>query len=269
MRRSILISMFCCSLISLSSYLAAPTLAANTGSDADVVMTSEVVSLENKFFNHPFAQETLAARVERLEKMVFGEARTGSMQDRIIAMTATVLNPSIDAPEKPATDATAVKPAELQALPTPALQSIPVEQPKVAAAAEQPKVIAAAEQPKVTVAAEAPMDYPRVTQLEQQMLGKTFVNESVSQRLVRLENKAFGAVSSSDDLSSRTDALAQYAQFFTESQPAKSTAVAETAPTTTVKSPVRSSAVAEAVPTTGYVLNLNAPVQYRKAYRTW
>jgi propanediol utilization protein len=113
------------------------------------------------------------------------------------------------------------------------------------------------------------MDYPRVTQLEQQMLGKTFVNESVSQRLVRLENKAFGAVSSSDDLSSRTDALAQYAQFFTESQPAKSTAVAETAPTTTVKSPVRSSAVAEAVPTTGYVLNLNAPVQYRKAYRTW
>jgi hypothetical protein len=246
--------------------MAAPSFAATT--DPDAVLTSEVVSLENKFFNHPFAQETMETRVERLEKMVFGEARTGAMQDRIIAMTATVLNPSIDAPEKPATAVTAVRP-ELQALPTPALQPVPVEQPKVAAAAEQP------------------MDYPRVTQLEQQMLGKTFVNEPVAQRLVRLENKAFGAVSSSDDLSSRTDALAQYAQFYNESQPAKSTAVAETVPTTPVKSPVRSTAVseavptapvklpsrsravAEAVPTTGYVLDLNVPVQHRKAYRTW
>jgi hypothetical protein len=62
-----------------------------------------------------------------------------------------------------------------------------------------------------------PADYPRITQLEQQMFSKTYVNEPVKQRLERLEQKAFGAVASTDDLEARTDALASYAQFFTNS----------------------------------------------------
>jgi hypothetical protein len=54
-------------------------------------------------------------------------------------------------------------------------------------------------------------DYPRITQLEHEILGKTFVNEPVTQRLDQLERKAFGAPSTSDDLSARSDALERYA----------------------------------------------------------
>lgn len=50
-------------------------------------------------------------------------------------------------------------------------------------------------------------DYPRVDQLEQQMLGRQFHADSLPVRLSRLETKAFGHPSTSNDLASRVDAL--------------------------------------------------------------
>jgi hypothetical protein len=72
---------------------------------------------------------------------------------------------------------------------------------------------------------QAPGDYPRITRIEQQILGRTYPNDPVKVRLARLEQKAFGAVSSTDDLGGRTDALAQYAKFFNGSTTSESTTV--------------------------------------------
>ncbi|HEY9868344.1 MAG TPA: hypothetical protein V6D08_04205, partial [Candidatus Obscuribacterales bacterium] len=55
-------------------------------------------------------------------------------------------------------------------------------------------------------------DYPRITALENAILGQTFPDEPPADRLSRMEAKAFGAPSSNPDLSERTDALEKYAR---------------------------------------------------------
>lgn len=54
--------------------------------------------------------------------------------------------------------------------------------------------------------------YPRVTALENAILGKSFVNEDLGARLARMEAKAFGTASTNPDLGARTDALQNYAE---------------------------------------------------------
>lgn len=54
--------------------------------------------------------------------------------------------------------------------------------------------------------------YPRVTAIEQTILGQTFPYEPLPTRLERMERKAFSKASDSDDLSARTDALYDYAE---------------------------------------------------------
>lgn len=54
--------------------------------------------------------------------------------------------------------------------------------------------------------------YPRVTAIENTILGQTFAYEPLPTRLERMEKKAFGKPSQSDDLGERTDALYDYAQ---------------------------------------------------------
>ena len=54
-------------------------------------------------------------------------------------------------------------------------------------------------------------NYPRVTNLEQKLLGRAYETEPVGQRLTRLEEKAFGAQTTIQDLSERTDRLEEYA----------------------------------------------------------
>lgn len=53
-------------------------------------------------------------------------------------------------------------------------------------------------------------DYPHITALEQTILGQTYIDDPLKKRLERMEKKAFGVVSSSNDLSERTDALDEY-----------------------------------------------------------
>ncbi len=55
-------------------------------------------------------------------------------------------------------------------------------------------------------------DYPHVTALEKDILGSTYVGQPLSARIVRMETKAFGAASKSDDLGERTDNLETYAE---------------------------------------------------------
>lgn len=71
--------------------------------------------------------------------------------------------------------------------------------------------------------------YPRVTAIEQAILGQTFAYEPLPTRLERMERKAFNKVSDSDDLSGRTDALYDYADKVLHKNPFKAEYSSETA----------------------------------------
>lgn len=55
-------------------------------------------------------------------------------------------------------------------------------------------------------------NYPHITTLEQQILGQTHTGDDLAARLSRMEAKAFGKASASNDLSQRTDDLEDYSQ---------------------------------------------------------
>lgn len=54
--------------------------------------------------------------------------------------------------------------------------------------------------------------YPRVSLIENAILGKSFPNDDLAARIERLETKAFGKPSSNPDLGDRTDELQNYAE---------------------------------------------------------
>ena len=54
--------------------------------------------------------------------------------------------------------------------------------------------------------------YPRVSLIENAILGKTFPNDDLGVRIERLESRAFGKASSNPDLGDRTDELQNYAE---------------------------------------------------------
>lgn len=54
--------------------------------------------------------------------------------------------------------------------------------------------------------------YPRVTALEQAILGQAYENDQLADRLSRMETKAFGKTLSTQALGDRTDALEDYAE---------------------------------------------------------
>jgi|GEM_PF-446532 len=55
-------------------------------------------------------------------------------------------------------------------------------------------------------------EYPHITRLENLILGTAYVQDKLQDRLSRMETKAFSKVSTSNDMSARTDALDQYVQ---------------------------------------------------------
>ncbi len=59
---------------------------------------------------------------------------------------------------------------------------------------------------------EPPIAYPRVTALEQAILGETHEGDALSDRLSRMETKAFGNALPKSDFGDRTDALEDYAE---------------------------------------------------------
>jgi hypothetical protein len=166
-----------------SSAPATPSLNANP----------DISSLETRFFDHTYPQESMDARLDRVERMVFGESKTGSEQDRLTALLLAV-------PAAPANTAAAGQSTS----PTDPSTGQPTTANNGQSSAGN------GSQPTADVVTDS-SDYPRITQLEQEILGKTFVKEPVQNRLEQLELKAFGKPSATTDLSDRTDALENYA----------------------------------------------------------
>jgi len=180
---SVILMMTAISVTPLSPSDAAP--APPAASPASV--SEGLSSLEDKLFERTYKTDDVETRLKRLEESILGEAQTGSPAERI-----AYLQNAIHQNEQTATDRSGVAPAA---------NSTPQ------ATAPTPAANTTASYPAFDYGS-----YPRVTQLEQELLGTTYTKEALPSRLSRLETKAFGKASTSTDLSLRTDALDQYAQ---------------------------------------------------------
>ncbi len=150
-----------------------------TGSDAGV---TRIASMETKIFAHPYNSEILPHRVARLERFVYGNESSDPLQIRISRLTSHVA-----------------------AYPEPSTAHTPA--PMLACTSASKSASPSAHTPVSTSA-----KYPRVTELEQQLLEKTFETDGVLTRVERLEAKVFGRVwTQQTDLALRVDRLGEYA----------------------------------------------------------
>lgn len=158
-------------------------------------LESDLSRLETKFFQHDFPKDETNDRLNRLEQLMFGEAKTGSVDDRVKGLLALVpnLNPKTDDAAKPA------------------VNESPADAPPLASTPKRTAPAPLAKAPAPSYADEDPPadtnSYPAVTAIEKKLLGRDFVGESLGKRLDRLEIKAFGKTSASDDLQDRVDRL--------------------------------------------------------------
>lgn len=154
---------------------------------------SDLNSLENRFFEHTYPQDTTEDRLTRLEKMVFGEARTGDDQSRLQQLMNAV-------PAQQTTDNSTQSQT--------ASQTGPDGQSNQSQASNNGSQSGGQSDDSDTASG---TDYPRVTELEKVLLGKTYQGEPIKHRLDQLELKSFGKTHSNEDLADRVDRIAQYA----------------------------------------------------------
>lgn len=169
------------SLLIVSQTLVMPVFAAGA---------TDLSPLEVKFFSHPYDKDSTGERLDRLEKLVFGNTQSGSTEERIARLSSTVTTAEVPT-DKPALSQNQTARAE-----------------EAAKAAEASRAAAKASAQADTY------DYPAVAQLEKSLLGKSYKGEAVQQRLNRLESKAFGAPSKVEDMALRVDKLNNYASTY-------------------------------------------------------
>ncbi|MBA3856258.1 MAG: hypothetical protein C0507_05050 [Cyanobacteria bacterium PR.3.49] len=164
--------------------------------------TQDLNSLETRFFEHTYPQETMEDRLTRLEKMVFGEARTGDNQERLQALVNAV--PPQTAPSTGTATAQGGQQTSAQNGSGTGQNSNDPDDSDTSSGT----------------------DYPRVTELEKVILGKSYQGEPIKHRLDQLELKVFGKSHAGEDLADRVDRIAQYAdkkynspQAFAQSEP--------------------------------------------------
>lgn len=119
----------------------------------------DLSALENKFYSHDFADEPTEKRLERIERLVYGAAKTGPIQDR---MTQLLLSVPLAA--------------------DPVQDSNPNVQADEAAAAVQPAING----PQAHWSLQGD-----VTAMEKEVFGKTFSSDSLTSRVSRLETTVF------------------------------------------------------------------------------
>jgi hypothetical protein len=143
----------------LSGLGCAGVLAANPG-PGDINM-NDLSILEHRFFSHAYGHDPAEKRLERLECLVFGSTRDGSNTERMARLMKTVA----------------------------ARSQQPLAQEKPAVPAPAP---ASEEKPRFNKPPASSKQYPVLNTLEWKTLKKTYPDESLDQRLDRLESKMFG-----------------------------------------------------------------------------
>ncbi len=150
--------------------------------------------LEVKFFKHTYPKDEEAVRLERLEKMIFGEARTGAAEQRLKNLADTVPNlGAVAAEDSDKNDAAVSKPATRPVSNGDSDLDLSEERSQ----GNKPGGQVLSGESK----------YPAVTALEQSIFKRDYASDPVADRLNRLETKVFGKPSKFTDLSERVDAL--------------------------------------------------------------
>ncbi|MBS2006741.1 MAG: hypothetical protein JST01_06865 [Cyanobacteria bacterium SZAS TMP-1] len=172
---------------------------------ASISQDDRLAKLEVKFFKHTYPKDDDGTRLERLEKMIFGEAKTGDDAERLKNLAATVPNLN----DLPA-DADAPAPETASSEPAPNVSNR--SSGKRAASGSRPSSTPSsadgeADGPVATKVLAGESKYPAVTALEQHLFNRDYASEAVGDRLNRLETKVFGRPSRFTDLSERVDAL--------------------------------------------------------------
>lgn len=166
---------------------------AQQGAQAVNASDPSLVKLENKFFQHDYGKDDMPSRLERLEKMVFGETKTGSDDQRLKNLLAAV--PNLNASSDDSATATGSGGGALSAGGTGANSNGRRQAPLAQVSDESSEPIANAS------------NYPAVSAMEKRVFGKDFAGEPITKRLDRLEVKAFGKANPSAELIDRVDRL--------------------------------------------------------------
>lgn len=171
---------------------------------AGIESDPNLVKLEMKFFQHDFGKEDdVNARLGRLEKMVFGDVRTGDSNERLKNLLAAV--PNLDAapvtPSGQNSSTTAANPDDSSS--SASDRGSAQSATKTARKPANPSEELAEREKDITDGSQ----YPAVTAIERRLLGHDYANEPIARRLERLEIKSFGHVSNNTDLSDRVDRL--------------------------------------------------------------
>lgn len=164
------------------------SLALSFGCVASASDDPNIVKLEKRFFEHDYPKDTTEARIERLEKMVFGEAKTGPIQERLNSLMSVV----------PA-DNNAAEPTK--ASPTTA------KQPNNYDATRSASDVPTADVQEFDDTPGPAGNYPAISAIETKLLGREYNDEPARKRLDRLETKVFGKPSGIDDMTERMDRL--------------------------------------------------------------
>ncbi len=162
-----------------------PAVVAQKVSKQTEMQNKQLASLEVQMFAHPYAKNDIPSRVQRLERFVLGTTRDGlALQERVSLLVSDVQNvrkiAAAAVPEKGAGVGTR-------------------------SAFKSARTVAKTIDPALHTR------YPHVTELEQAICHQSFENESVKQRLDRMEKIAFDKVSTSADMAKRVDALDWFA----------------------------------------------------------
>lgn len=151
-------------------------------------LSGQIGAYELKYFDRTFSGDD-ASRLDRLDNFIFGAVTPLPPQARLAHILASV---GAAAPAAPPASSSSSSSSSIPAVASAKNNSTP--------------------RPAAQPADQSPGHYPRVTALEGAILGQTYESQPIADRLARMETKAFGAPSHSDDLSERTDQLDRYAQ---------------------------------------------------------
>jgi hypothetical protein len=182
-------------------------LAQSSTTDSASVSDS-LAKLEKRLFEFTYASEDDDARLNRLENFVFGSKQTGSVTDRLAHLQAAIVS-------QPAADnGSAGSAATGQTATNSGAESTSTAggTGNTTSSNSNTNAVGGANTSGETYPTFDYANYPRVTELEQQLLGTSYPHDALPDRLNRLETKAFGKPAASQDLAQRVDSLDRYAQ---------------------------------------------------------
>lgn len=164
----------------------------------DATSGSQLKLLELKYFEHNFNGDLPEERVSRVEKLIYGEPLSGSPSDRVKQMVSTLLA------EGETLDPIGSEKSDEPQDQNPSRQSGKKKQSRTQTDSNESSAASGNNFAD-------PGNYPHISNLEKEILGKTYEGQTLPSRLGRLEEKAFGSASDSSNFSARTDRLEDYA----------------------------------------------------------